>query len=275
MLEKASAIASASALRRLAALWMSNSTCTSSLFARYNATLDCTSHRDMCRFAPVLRRLASHGDSVVEMGVRGVVSSWALMLGLYESGAPLRSKWMLSVDIARVNFRDAVRVGLSCGLSVRFAQDDSATVVLPRAFDLLLIDTMHTYGHLRRELAAHASRTRRYIVLHDTVIDGVRSDVLRLSGERAIPGKAKAFGYPEAHVRLGLQPAIDRFLVEHPEWSILEHFSASPGLTILTRPSPWQRLQLWVRRTYSRSVFGPRFGRNARTGTGTGGGWPP
>lgn len=238
------------------------SACEADLAARYNSTLDCSHHKDICSYAPVLRRLASQCSSVVEMGVRGVVSSWALMLGLYESpAAPLGSKWMLSVDIAQVKFEEAIRMGQSCGMSVLFRQHDSATIDLPPAFDLLFIDTMHAYGHLRRELAAHASRTRRYIVFHDTVIDGVRSDIVRLWGESSVSRKAKRLGYTEEHVRAGLQPAIDEFLVAHPEWSVLEHYSAYPGLTVLTRhesitpggapffakPSRWQRwLGRWL-----------------------------
>ena len=51
--------------------------CEATLHKHYNGTLNCAKHRDMCHFAPVLRRLASHGSSVVEMGVRSIVSSWA------------------------------------------------------------------------------------------------------------------------------------------------------------------------------------------------------
>lgn len=211
-------------------------TCESALMMRYNRTLNCAQHRDMCKHTPVLRRLASHSSSIVEMGVRGVVSSWSLMLGLYESGAaPLHEKWMLSVDLAHIDFRHAVHVGKLCGLNVRFLQHNSATVELPPVIDLLLIDTMHALGHVRRELAMHANRTRRYIVLHDTEIDGVRSDVLRLSGEQAVQDRAKLMGYSEADVRGGLQPGIDDFLVAHPEWTLLEHYSNYPGLTVLVR----------------------------------------
>ena len=39
------------------------------------------------------------------MGVRGVVSTWALMLGLLESNAAsLSAKWIISIDIQRIAF---------------------------------------------------------------------------------------------------------------------------------------------------------------------------
>jgi hypothetical protein len=235
--------------------------CESVLHTRYDDTLDCSKSRDMCSYTPVLRRLASRGSSVVEMGVRGVVSTWALMLGLVESAAaPLSAKWMISIDIQRIAFSPARKVAGSCGLNVSFIQHDSATVALPPTFDLLFIDTMHTRGHLRRELAAHADRTRQYIVLHDTIVDGTRSDIVRMRGEQAVARVAKAVGYSQADIRAGLQPALDEFLVKHPEWTVLEHYTAHPGLTVLTRhesirpggvpffaaPSRFQRLQMWL-----------------------------
>lgn len=210
--------------------------CEATLHKHYNGTLNCAKHRDMCHFAPVLRRLASHGSSVVEMGVRSIVSSWALLLGLYEfGGAPPSAKWMLSVDLRGIKFNAPIQAGQSCGLNVSFVQHDSATVALPAAYDLLFIDTMHTYGHLRRELAAHANRARRYIVLHDTIIDGVVSDIVRLRGKEAVPGLAKVIGYSEDEIRRGLQDAIDEFLTQHAEWTVFEHYSSYPGLTVLAR----------------------------------------
>ena len=140
--------------------------------ARYKTTLNYTRFRDTCH------RLARESSSVVELGVRSVVSNWALLLRLYEcSSVPMGDKSMVAADIERIDFRGPMQHGGACGMSVRFFKHDSATVGLPER-DLLLIDTLHTYGLLKRELAAHAIAIRRYIVLHDTVVDAARSDVV-------------------------------------------------------------------------------------------------
>ena len=210
-------------------------TCDDALHARYSKTLDCSQHRDMCSYAPILRRLASHGNSVVEMGVRGVVSSWALLLGLHEAPVTSGSKWLVSVDKAPIDFKAPMKTGRACGVNVTFVQHDSATVLLPPSYDLLFIDTMHAYPHLKRELNAHAHAARRYIALHDTNIDGAQSDVLRMGGTKAVPRVSKATGYAQAELVRGLQPAIDEFLVQHTEWTLLEHHGGYCGLTVLVR----------------------------------------
>ena len=41
------------------------------------------------------------------------------------------------------------------GIDMTFFTHDSATVLFPEAVDLLFIDTLHVYGHVKRELACH------------------------------------------------------------------------------------------------------------------------
>lgn len=56
----------------------------------------------------------------------------------------------------------------------------SATTALPWQVDLLFIDTWHVYGHLKRELALHAPRVRKYIAMHDTTIDWEVGESIRM-----------------------------------------------------------------------------------------------
>jgi hypothetical protein len=42
--------------------------------------------------------------------------------------------------------------------------------------DMLFIDTFHVYEQLRRELALHAGKARRFIVLHDTTTFGEKGE---------------------------------------------------------------------------------------------------
>ena len=52
---------------------------------------------DINEHLPVLREYARHCRSAAELGVRAVVSTWALLLGLAEGGGDL----LYSVDIER------------------------------------------------------------------------------------------------------------------------------------------------------------------------------
>lgn len=127
---------------------------------------------DMAPHTATLTRLASEALSVVEMGTRGGVSTWALLDGLPAGGR------MVSADIdpdcallLPPRVVDDARWSLEEG--------DSTTVPLPDA-DLVLIDTSHALVQTRAELARAESLGARAIALHDWEEPGVRQAVCEL-----------------------------------------------------------------------------------------------
>lgn len=115
---------------------------------------------DMVPHLDTLTALASGCKSIVEFGVRGGVSTWALLRGL-----PKRGK-LTSFDI-----------DLDCRLmcppllfedprwTLRLENDVEAP--MPPHADLVMIDSSHDYDHTLAELAIAAKMSPRYIVLHD------------------------------------------------------------------------------------------------------------
>jgi predicted O-methyltransferase YrrM len=106
-----------------------------------------------------LTRLAGDARSVVECGVRGGVSTWAILDGLPPGGR------LLSIDVdpkvpelvpSRV--RDDPRWTLLTA--------DDRKVDWPAA-DLVFIDTSHRHAHTMEELARAVETGARTIVLHD------------------------------------------------------------------------------------------------------------
>ena len=205
---------------------------------------------DIVLHLPLLRELAAQSESVAELGVRHVVSSWAFLLGLVDSSAraaaqlrgsgtaaalPPPQRVLHCLDIVDT---PAVRTtlaptGLALNVTVTFTKGDSARVVLPPV-DLLFIDTWHTYGHLRRELALHAPRTRKLIALHDTECDGAVSEGVRMGWD--LPSSAAAANYSLLEVTLGLKAAVFDFLAAHVgEWALHQHEPLNNGLTVLRR----------------------------------------
>ena len=191
----------------------------------------CTTPSDINQHLPTLRALAAECESVAELGVRSVVSTWAFLDGLAErdGGGKL---W--SVDIQTVpGIEGVVWMAGQAGVTMEFRKADSATVELPPV-DLMFIDTWHVYGHLKRELAHHHGRVRKYIAMHDTEVDKVRGESLRCGWN--VAAQARASGYPVEEIARGLQPAIDEFLAAHgDEWRLRQHFPNNNGLTILER----------------------------------------
>lgn len=153
---------------------------------------------------PVLRRFAAGCDHVTEMGVRGVVSSWAFLAA--------RVKRLVCYDIARTPNVDAFERLAKVVTNFSFHEADVLHVNIEET-DLLFIDTYHTYGQLRAELARHAPRVRKFLAFHDTVT----------FGEVGEDGK-----------RPGIRQAIDE-LVAQGKWAVLLERSNNNGLTVLRR----------------------------------------
>lgn len=191
----------------------------------------CSKHSDIFEHLPALKKHASECESVAELGVRGVVSTWAFLQGLVENNKP--SKHLYCVDIIDVPEIDSViQTASTAGINMRFYKENSATVVLPRV-DLLFIDTLHIYAHLKAELEHHHARTAKYIIMHDTEVDGVKGEAVRMGYD--VNGLHREYGYPIEDITKGLQPAVMEFVNAHPEWKIHEHFKNCNGLTILKK----------------------------------------
>lgn len=195
--------------------------------ALYNEPSDINEH------LPTLRAIANECSSVAEFGVRGIVSTYAFMLGLAENtdeGHP--QKTLFCVDIEDIDMSGMIELGKKVNVDVAFKKCDSVKVIIPEV-DLLFIDTWHVYEHLKRELAAHHAKVRKYIVMHDTFVDGRDGESIRLGMDYKY--QAEMSGYPIEGICKGLRPAISEFLEEHREWKMVADYQNCNGLTILAR----------------------------------------
>jgi hypothetical protein len=153
---------------------------------------------------------------------------------------------LLCVDIAPIPAIAAVaHIAWAAHIKLTFEQINSIQVDLSAGVDLLFIDSWHIYGHLRRELAAHHRYVRKYIIMHDTTVDAVHGEVIRMHGLPQVPAIAAQVGYSEHDCSTGLRPAVFEFLSDHPEWVVDRIYENNNGLTILRRrsvspPSPIQ-----------------------------------
>jgi hypothetical protein len=128
---------------------------------------------------PHLRHLteyASQAKVAVEFGVRGAVSSWAILDGLPPDGV------LYGVDIAE-----------NCPIPERVSNDprwhfvvgDSVKVDLPRHADFVMIDSSHEYDQTVLELERASTLTPDVIALHDYLDTRVGRDVSRAVDEFA------------------------------------------------------------------------------------------
>ena len=118
----------------------------------------CETPSDINEHLPTLKKYASLCESIVELGVRDVVSTYGLLAG-YPSG-------MISIDIIDPieSLRETVK---NEGVDWGFIKASSLDIKFIRA-DLLFIDTIHSYEQLSQELKLHSPHTTKYIIMHDT-----------------------------------------------------------------------------------------------------------
>lgn len=160
----------------------------------------CKTSSDINEHLPTLRKYARLCDVIVELGVRGIVSTWGLLAGY--------PREMVSIDVVEPsqhggNVEETKSIAEREKVIWDFKLASSLDVELPR-HDLLFIDTIHEYNQLIQELNLHAPHTTKYIILHDTVIPEMRLAVMD-------------------------------FLQDNSDWKIKEIFINNNGLTVLQR----------------------------------------
>jgi hypothetical protein len=168
----------------------------------------CNDNSDICEHLPTLRRYAEKCDSVIELGVRSVVSTWAFLAA--------KPKIILSIDIKHpseyadydpngCNLELVEELAWRNEISFGFIQADTLQVELPEA-DLIFFDTLHTYDQLSKELELHGHKARKYLIFHDT--ETYKDELL---------------------------PAIDQYVTFSSEWAYRERAYNNNGLIVVQR----------------------------------------
>lgn len=169
---------------------------------------------DINEHCPTLVELAKECPHITEFGTRWGVSTVAFMYA--------RPQKLVCYDMSRQYVVDIFeRVAKKENIPFEYIQKNDLEVTIEET-DLLFIDTLHTYTQLRQELAMHADKARKYIVMHDT-------ETFAITG-----GPHKVNDVYDK----GLKFAIEEFLAKSPEWRIKAHYPNNSGLTVLGRLLP-------------------------------------
>jgi len=189
----------------------------------------CQTPSDINEHLPTLYRYANECKHITECGVRTVVSSYAFANALRVK----ENNKLILVDLVGGNSVDRF-IGECENESVNaiFYRESDLTCPMEKT-DLLFIDTWHVYGHLKRELERWNTYASKYIILHDTTVDGVVGESVRQKYD--IPKQIVESGLTREEIERGLWPAVEEFLALHPEWKLKERYTNNNGLTVLER----------------------------------------
>jgi len=184
---------------------------------------------DINEHLPVLLAYTKQCSSVVECGVRDVVSSYAFAYGL----ANTPNNTYVMVDPKKsTQIEPFLALCRANGVNASFVEQSDLDCPLVTT-DLLFIDTWHVYGHLKRELARWNASVNKFIILHDTTVDEWLGETVRVGWDAV--KQSRESGIPVDEIRKGLWPAVTEFLSAHPEWKMDLRRSNNNGLTVLKR----------------------------------------
>lgn len=158
-----------------------------------------------------LSNAAANSGDVVELGVRGGVSTICFLYGLACRG----NGKLRSFDLNEWPAKEAVEKMIPPGIDFEFAIGDSSEIEIDQC-NTLFVDTRHDADLAMVELRRHQMKVNQTIIMHDTETFGI-------DGETKGPGN-------------GLKLAVGDFLINyHAEWNIFTHNPAYNGLTVFNR----------------------------------------
>jgi hypothetical protein len=189
---------------------------------------------DIMEHLPTLYRYAKECDSVFETGVRGCVSSWAFLYGLlYDNNSNIQKRLFLN-DISECDINELLVISKKFNnINVDFQWKNNLFLELKENYDITFIDTWHVYGQLKRELEKFSKITNKYIIMHDTTVDEIYGETLRVGWDAL--EQSKQSGIPIDEINKGLWPAVEEFLQINSEWYLKERYTNNNGLTVLAR----------------------------------------
>lgn len=192
--------------------------------------ISCSTYSDIFEHVPVLKKLSTECSSVVEIGLRSMVSTWGVLQGLSENPSATAKSYtgidISSPNVAQLDMAKSLAEGNQ--IQFNFIQNDSLKAEIAST-DLLFIDSLHTYAHLSCELERYCDKVTKYIAMHDTSAPWGDTDDSEYYGNYS--------EYP-SHVdrtKRGLWVAVVDFLEKHPEWRLEERRFNNHGFTVLKR----------------------------------------
>ena len=191
----------------------------------------CNTYNDIYEHLPTLYKYATECESIIELGVRGCVSSWALLNGLLNNNKP--KKYLFLNDISECDINELLNNTNDLGVDIKYEWKNDLELDIKTNVDLTFIDTWHIYGQLKRELDKFSKVTNIYIIMHDTTVDEIEGETIR-NGWNA-EEQSKTSGYPIEEIKCGLWKAVNEFLKNNNEWVLKERFTNNNGLTVLEK----------------------------------------
>jgi hypothetical protein len=193
---------------------------------------------DINEHVETLYNYAVSSQRILELGVNAGNSSWGLLKGLCDSKCEDKKFIQCDIEEDCPNVTTVSQIANIHNIEHKYLVMNDLIIdenvdLYGLSYDITFIDTWHVYGQLKRELEKFSKITTKYIIMHDTEIDGVTGESIRCGWDTKT--HAATLGWTEHEVAGGLLQAINEFLEVSPEWKMLSQVRNNNGLTILER----------------------------------------
>ena len=192
---------------------------------------ECNRFSDINQHLPTLYNYAKECESIIECGVRGCVSSWAFASGLIDNKKDKKTLLLNDIEKCEVDLFLSLTKNTNVNVSCKWVSD--LDLKISENVDMVFIDTFHVYAQLIRELEKFSKVTNKYIIMHDTSVDEIYGECVRM-GWNAEEISSKT-GFSIEEINKGLGPAVDDFLMRNSNWVLEKKYTNNNGLTILKR----------------------------------------
>lgn len=184
---------------------------------------------DINEHLPIIAQYASQSKSILLAGVGRGEAVWAALKGLLEGGG---KRLLVSDQRPPPLWRRVEEIAKANTIQLDFHSGNSLTIPLGgEIFDLVLIDTWHVYGQMKRELALFTPHCNGVMMMHDTTVDEFVGETIRQKGNPFV--ESKRSGFPVTEICTGIWPAIQEFLDTNPNYGLVKRLTNCNGLTIL------------------------------------------
>jgi uncharacterized protein (UPF0128 family) len=184
------------------------------ILEKYNQL--CQTQSDINEHLPVIKKYAEECEHITEMGIRYIVSTWALLSAKPKEIVCYDILTGLDMNIFNSNLNEITNAANEIGVKLNFYKEDVLNVEIEET-DLLFIDTYHEYNQIKNELKLHGNKAKKYLLFHDTTTFGQFGETFKQENT------------------IGIWPAIEEFLEENKHWQICEKLENNNGFTILKR----------------------------------------
>ena len=172
-------------------------------------------------------KLTLECSSVIEIGVRNMVSTWGFLYGLRNK----ENANYLGIDL---NFPPDLKIAekICNDNSIKFNFIAKNDMLIEETFesDIIFFDSLHTYCHLTYELEKFSGMSKKYMCFHDSSGPWEATDDILYTGDFS--------EYPE-HInktKRGVWQAIQDFLEKNEKiWKLKSRKTNNNGFTVLER----------------------------------------